>query len=302
MPANKINLAMEIEKWSLTIPTQSEKASTLPSALQPSTALAKTELERAVEAAASGYTVGAMVRADAVNAALFIRTEIKFCASTYCAATNTENSTLDECARLVSLHYTHLSPDEIREAFRLAAIGTLDVDLNSYHGLFSVRMLGSVLSAYDDHRTYAARQIRARMKAEEDEKMNEARARELRAQVPTVEELYSQLVKRNTQYRTWHDVPGWFARLVVSRDLPGFSLEEKGEAWRNAKHYVCARVGAYIEETKDRDQRRRYIAARDKINSNPDYFPDELKTDAEEVYSKTLTFSKIANYEQQAEI
>lgn len=257
-------------------------------------------LEKSVMAAAQGLTIGAQVRENAVGAALLIRTEVKYCAVAFCAAPNTEPETIDECALTIVSHYSHLNVAEIREAFRLASIRQIDVDLSAYHGQFSVRILGGVLSAYDDLRAAAARQVRARLQAEQDAAENELRAEILKDKFGTLADQFAALIERNDRYEIWQDLPTWFCGRVVMEGIAKLTLEEKKAAWIAAKRWCVNNVGGWYSETFQgrfiMSDRRRFLTAIEAIRADADTFPEQIRPEAEAAYCKMLVFSKIAQY------
>lgn len=292
---------MEVQNLHSILPTLSTKDSNLPNGLQPNGLPERVELsrlEKSVEMAAQGLTIGAAVRQDEVRAALLIRTEVKYCATAFCAAPNTESTTIDECAATILAHYPHFNVAEIREAFRMASIGDLDVNMNAYYGLFSVRIVGDILSAYSDHRTQVVRQVRARMQAEQDAAENEQRAEMLKEKFGTIADQFAALQAKNDRYSRWGDLPGWFCERVIKEDVGGFSLEEKGKAWVTAKHWAVNQLGGWrLDPNRSQADRKRFNDAYAAIQADPECFPDELKPEAQEAYSKMLVYSKIATYE-----
>lgn len=71
--------------------------------------------------------------------------------SAYCGATSdgTHSGVVAECVALMTHKFSHMSIHEIREAFRLAAINEIDVDLTAYKGVATVFVFGQVMSKYD---------------------------------------------------------------------------------------------------------------------------------------------------------
>lgn len=249
-------------------------------------------------AADSGQTIRALIAQNEIEGGTAVFMEIKYCAVTYCAAPNTEPETLKEAARFVITQYSGLAFHEIREAFRLAAAGKVEASLAAYHGQFSVRILGEVLSAYNDFRTQAARTIRARIRAQEAEKENADRAEAMRQYFGTLAEQFQALVEQNTKYQRWQDLPGWFCERLVREDIPGFSIDEKAKTWVTAKHWAVNRLGAWIlnPETAKTD-RERYRKAKAKTEKDPDFFPEEITKEAQDAYTKMLVFNRIAPFE-----
>lgn len=247
--------------------------------------------------AAQGLTIGAAVRQDEIRAALLIRTEVKYCATTFCAAPNTESVTIDECAATVLSHYSHFNVSEIREAFRMASVGEIEVNMNAYYGLFSVRVIGEIMSAYNEHRTQAARQVRARMQAEQDAIENQQRAEILRERFGTLEGQFQALQAKNDKYRRWQDLPAWFCRRLVEEDIVKIPVAEKGKIWKVVKHWAINQLGFWIgDPNTTREDRARYLGAKRAFGRDNDAFPNEIRKEAEEAYPKMLVFPLIAEY------
>ena len=246
--------------------------------------------------AIEGNTIAAMVRRDE-RLAFGLKLDLEFCAATYCGAPNTLPETIGEGVKFVQAQFSHLNLTEIREAFRLAAAKKIDADLSSFYGLFTLQMLGKVLAAYDDYRTAIFREVRAKVAQMEDEHGNEERAEAMREKFGTIAEQFAALQQSNTKYERWQDLPEWFCRRVIEEDLAGITIEEKGKAWVTAKHWAANEVRVWLLDTSvSRDDRKRYAIAAATLDKNPDIFPDEIKKEAQEAYSKMLIFQKIPPY------
>lgn len=240
-----------------------------------------------------------MMKSGSMEPVVLLHTEVKFCAATYCAAPNTERDVLEEGARFIASMFGHLNVNEIREAFRLAAAGLIAADLTTYYGMFSINILGKVLSAYDDHRTQTYREVRARIRAEQDAIESEKRAEVMRKKFGTIAEQFQALTKRNDKYPTWQSLPGWFCENVVREDVADFCTDEKGKTWIEAKAWAVNSVGTWIlSQSTQPEDRKRYRQAKAAIERDSDTFPPSLKKEAEEAYAKMLVFSKIAEHIQ----
>lgn len=258
----------------------------------------QTRIERSILATENGQTIRAMVRANDEQAGTALFLEVKYCAVTYCASPNTEPETLKESTRFIISQYGSLAFHEIREAFRLAAAGKIDASLAAYHGQFSVRILGDVLSTYLDYRTQAGREIRARLNRIEDEMKDEMRATMLREIFGTLAEQYQTLTQANSKYQRWQDLPDWFCLKLVQEDIPQFTIEEKVETWVTAKHWSANQIGTWLlDRNIGKEERIRYKAAKQVIEQDPETFPDELRKEAESAYCKMLVFNRIAQFE-----
>jgi len=93
-------------------------------------------------------------------------------------------------------------------------------------------------------------------------------------------------------------LPEWFCRRAIEEDLAGVTMEEKGKAWITAKHWAANEVRVWLLDANvSRDDRKRYAIAAAALDKNPDIFPDQIKKEAQEAYSKMLVHPKIAKYE-----
>lgn len=105
--------------------------------------------------------IRAVFRQDSKALLFALDMELEFSARAYCGASKTDEKVFTELVEFVLSQFANLALGEIREAFRLAAAGKLgDVNLASYYGLFTVLMLGDVLSAYADYRRRILSELR----------------------------------------------------------------------------------------------------------------------------------------------
>jgi len=271
---------------------------TAPSGLQEySSDPERSRLAASCRATLQGHTIGAIMRTSDGVAIPAMLAEIKFAAVTYCAAPNTDSETCKEGVAFVLSQFSHLNINEIREAFRLAASGKIDASLAAYHGQFSIRILGEVLRAYDDHRTGIYREERARFIEQQAALEAPTRSETLQAHFGTIAENFRALQEKNTKYPRWQDLPGWFCRRVIEDELIEIHPDEKGPTWIAAKHWAANQVGVWaLDLTTGKEDRARYKAAAAVIREDADAFPGEIRKEAEEAYSKMLIFSKIAHY------
>jgi hypothetical protein len=84
---------------------------------------------------------------------------IEFCSKTYCGGAKTERIVYEEGVRFAVSRFGHFNPEEVKQAFSLAAAGALDVNMTTYYGLFTVSMLGEILLAYDEYRSRIVREL-----------------------------------------------------------------------------------------------------------------------------------------------
>lgn len=226
--------------------------------------------------------------------------EVEYCADTYCACPNAGDATIEESVRFILTQFGYLNIGEIREAFRLAASGKIQANLNAYHGQFSVRLLGEVLSNYADYRSQIAREVRNRQQAAEFEKEQVQRAEVLKEKHGTIEEQLAALQQVNHRYTRWQDLPYWFCRRVIEDNLLGITQDRKGKVWIEVKQWAVNQAGFWSADPNNTPvDFKRYRAACEAIQQNPDVFPEELKPEAEEAYAKRLVFENIAEYTEE---
>ena len=231
-----------------------------------------------------------MKRANGPQTVALVRLTVEHCAVTYCGAPNTETATIDECVRFVFAQYGMLNPDEIKEAFRLAASGKTSASLEAYHGQFTARILGGVLSNYLDYRSALAREARSRQAAAEADGAYQRRQDDLFQQHGTAADQIAALDRG--KYKAWKDLPGWLAMRAVKDGLIDLSIEEKQEAWKTAKAYTVNRIAAMLLDP-DKSERDKWLRAAEAIRKDPEIFPEALRPEAEIVYAKMLLYSKI---------
>lgn len=258
------------------------------SALRPAADPQSASLERACQQALAGGSISALLKKDDVKLIASVQLEVEHCAATYCGAPNTPADTMTECVRFVLSQFGHLCPSEIREAFRLTAAHEIGASLNAYNGVFSVRILGEVLSEYEDYRALAFRKVRSQM----NDAGEENRAAVLKEAFGGFEDQLARVMQSNP-YGAWQEIPAAFARAVVERGLINFSLEEKGKTWRSAKSIAAGRVPQKIMDAKTPFERNKWVQVRDQMQADPELFPGELQPEATIIYAQILLWEKL---------
>lgn len=267
------------------------------SALRPAADPQSASLERACQQALAGGSISALLKTDDVKLIAAVQLEVEHCAATYCGAPNTPADTMTECVRFVLSQFGHLCPSEIREAFRLTAAHEIGASLNAYNGVFSVRILGDVLSAYEDYRTLTFRRVRAQESERHAAQQETERAEILKEKFGDFELLLSRVMQRNP-YPTPNDVPAVFARAVIERGLVQIPHDEKGPAWIQAKHLAVSRIPGRILAATSRTERSDLLQIKQRLEADPETFPDELKGEATVIYAQILLHKQLPPYEQ----
>lgn len=102
-------------------------------------------------------------RTDQARTALSVMAELDHCAKVYLGAMNTPEDVFEEGVAFIISRFGHIGVFELREAFRLAAAGQLDLDsaaFRAYYGMFTIAGLGAILQAYDRYRAEVVKALR----------------------------------------------------------------------------------------------------------------------------------------------
>ena len=145
-------------------------------------------------------------------------------------------------------HFSELAVFEIKEAYELWAAGIIEVPGGEmYGGVFSVKQLGKVLSAYKDYR----RQISALIiNAEHHEKERIALEKKKKRRKKEFEENFPLLLKKaKIKYRTWRDVPVWYYQVAMKRKMIQFTEGEADQILEEAKEAVRVEITSEQEKT-----------------------------------------------------
>ena len=73
------------------------------------------------------------------------------CAKNYCGFVKQNDSVFSECVKFLQAHFPKLDYREISVAFSMGAANVFECDLSAYNGVFTVNILGKVMSGYNAH-------------------------------------------------------------------------------------------------------------------------------------------------------
>lgn len=111
---------------------------------------------RIIASALDGSTIRRNCEVNPGMAVVALRAELQQVCQIYTTTQSRDDDPIfDEMASFVILSFPEFAMSEIREAFRLAADGTIDTeesDLKAYFGVWSVASLGIILQAYRQYR------------------------------------------------------------------------------------------------------------------------------------------------------
>lgn len=290
---NSLSTLLKRSNAPATLSTSSAANALQPAATDPD----GVRLENACLQALRGGSITALLKMDDARLIAAVQLEVEHCAVTYCAAPNTPPETMSEAVRFVLSQFGHLCPSEIREAFRLAASQKIEANISAYGGAFSCRILGDVLSAYEDYRALAFRRVRAKENEQQAALKEKERAEELKKEFGDFSDMLSRVMQRNP-YPTFADIPKIFALAVFERKLISVSHDEKGPAWIQAKHLAVSRIPGRILAATSRTERSELLQIKQRLEADPETFPDELKAEATAIYAQILLYKQLPPYEQ----
>ncbi len=220
-------------------------------------------------------------------------------AETYCGVDLQQASNkqaVADCLKLLKTKFPEFGLNEIYEAFSMAAAQLIDVNLTAFGGRFTVAIFGNVLSAYRTFRNNVLVQLSkgADMETEEAEQVeNEKRNAEYRAHVASE---FARLKVENRQIESADKVPAVWPKILREMELIGGDAAK----WIEAKNQVCADFVRDVANGEfsiliGNSTSCRKLA--DKIKTDPEFFPEELRPAAEILYGRWIVFSNLAPFE-----
>ena len=109
--------------------------------------LTSTQMAIALRVAPQKMELGifSQIQPDLITAA------IVECAKNYCGFVKQNDSVFSECVKFLQAQFPKLDYREISVAFSMAAANIFECDLSAYNGVFTVNILGKVMSGYNAH-------------------------------------------------------------------------------------------------------------------------------------------------------
>lgn len=218
-------------------------------------------------------------------------------ARAYCGA-NVEQTTpslWSECARFLAREFPGIGIEEVRNAFSLSAAGKTGENIIAYKGVFTLEILGRVMSAYMEYRQKITAAIileREAIKAEqENAERIEAQKQYLEFEVSRIKSM----LEKNDSIESWDQVPGGWYRIFNER---GWIKEgiDKPPLWISAKSIAVIKArreisGLFLSSNE-------VEKVRTELLKNPDVFPEKLRAFAVYVYEKMLVLESIAKFKK----
>tara|TARA_Y100000590_G_scaffold422007_1_gene526253 strand:- start:894 stop:1703 length:810 start_codon:yes stop_codon:yes gene_type:complete len=173
-----------------------------------------------------------------------LKLAILFLANTYTAAnfkipiTEQNKQIIEASAEFVCTMFPQLAPEELKEAFKMAAAGRFQgLNIETYYGKFSVQILGKVLKAYIEFRKKCLAKYENLKQIEESraEDVNkEAKNTEIRKQIA---QIYSEIKKRYIDKGELKEgiIKAFWAKILLEEKIIDFTEKEKLEIYNQAK-------------------------------------------------------------------
>lgn len=179
---------------------------------------------------------------------------------------------MKECTDFVLERFSFIGVEEIKQAFRLAASGENDVDLNTYHGKFNVNLLGKVLISYKEYRLKIASAI-----AEQQHMQNEEAVQFYWQSPQGIEVIKAHLEKRVRHLKAYPDAVS--AKDYDRLTAYGFfevSLEQKRLLIEKARRDI-------LKENADNQGNVDISELQSELNSEIDFFEVRVRNRAKKM-------------------
>jgi hypothetical protein len=181
---------------------------------------------------------------------------ISACAKLYCGMNEQKGAaleTIQESCRFVIDRYGWISIHEIELAFKLAASNVFDnVEMKAYGGIFTIAMLGDILTAYQKYRNKIIQNFDnelSKITAEQNQKEIERKNNAARLQIKTdIKNAIKMKNEGGSFWETWKDVPVHYAKIALDNSFISVSHEFKKMVFEKAQALA---KGQLIEKSQD---------------------------------------------------
>lgn len=228
------------------------------------------------------------------------------CAILYCGAKDgaTPIEVFQESARCIVTYHSWIGFHEIEEAFRLASMNMIDnVQMKAYGGVFSVSMIGDILTSYKNYRNSVIQNFeKEKYKIEKEEsapKGSELDLLNLMAINDFVEQVENEIERIQSglmpKWRDWERVPAILAekalksnKIIIDKDFKKSIFEKAKEMAKIEVNYDSRNI-----KSQNRGLARKLIDAQFQIESP--YFNNKIET----IYAKLLIFEFIQSHKHE---
>tara|TARA_R100001460_G_scaffold10820_1_gene25495 strand:- start:2 stop:769 length:768 start_codon:yes stop_codon:yes gene_type:complete len=175
-----------------------------------------------------------------------------------------DKNIIKSCADFILEFHSGLNMKEIEQAFKIAASGKFDINIETYFGKFNVNILGKVLKAYQRLRSKIIVQIeeaekkeQQKLKQEQDKEKIEKLNAETRSYVI---DQYKQIQESGN---IPDNIPAYWAKILVEQGIIDFNQRNKNliydEAKSNVKKMLSKKLAAPKTKTIDKINIRRQL-------------------------------------------
>lgn len=179
---------------------------------------------------------------DKVEAERKLQALLTICAKLYCGMVSDESTPLlmQFAAEYVIKSHAGLGIDEIKLAFVYAIDGKINANVKAYGGVFSIAMLGEILTAYKDHRNKVINRVLDEQERQRREQINyipedikeQMNARTLSEfMIEVNENIIDVQEDRKPKWSTYDKVPAKLAELAINAGKIEVSDEFRNNVW-----------------------------------------------------------------------
>lgn len=179
---------------------------------------------------------------DKVEAERKIQALLTICAKLYCGMVSDESTPLlmQFAAEYVIKSHAGLGIDEIKLAFVYAIDGKTNANVKAYGGVFSIAMLGEILTAYREHRNKVINKVLDEQEKQKREQINfisddikeQMNARTLSEfMIDVNENIIDVQQERKPKWNTYDKVPAKLAELAINAGKIEVSDEFRNNVW-----------------------------------------------------------------------
>ena len=173
-----------------------------------------------------------------------LKLAVLFLANTYTAAnfklplSEQNKQIIEAAAEFVCTMFAQLAPEELKEAFKMAAAGRFEgLNIETYYGKFSVQILGKVLKAYIEFRKKCLAKYENMLQIEqsraEDINKDEKNA-VIRSEIA---QIYNEIKKEYIDTGEIKEglIRAFWAKILIEEKIINFTDKQKLEIYRQAK-------------------------------------------------------------------
>lgn len=145
---------------------------------------------------------------------------------------------IESCTDFIVSMFPMLSPEELKEAFKLATAGKLkDINITTYYGKFTVQILGDILKAYLKLRNKALSKYEKQLQIEQSRKEDTDKEQKNALIRTEIAQIYSQIKKQYIDKGILIEakIRAFWAKILIEEKIILFTKAEKRAIWQEAR-------------------------------------------------------------------